>query len=228
MTLQAISKGFLFYKNVGLKFSLYIFPVIILFGFIASLGSSNSLADGISNLDIIFLLFNNFLISPLVTIIAILLANDLIDQKNRDVLVYYALSWQYILKVLVLSLISTIAIGLGLILFVVPGLIMAGLFLFINYFAVLENKSILESITLSWEKARSNLLQSILMASFFWMLTIFSLALLSTLVSNYENLDEIPQIVTIVSSSLAIYIQVCLVCFPILIFFRNLTESNPK
>ena len=66
------------------------------------------------------------------------------------------------------------------------------------------------------------------MASFFWMLTIFSLALLSTLVSNYENLDEVPQIVTIVSSSLAIYIQVCLVCFPILIFFRNLTESNPK
>jgi TRAP-type C4-dicarboxylate transport system permease small subunit len=66
------------------------------------------------------------------------------------------------------------------------------------------------------------------MASFFWLLTIFSLALLSSLVSNYENLDEIPQIVTIVSSSLAIYIQVCLVCFPILIFFRNLTESNLK
>ena len=79
MTLQAISKGFEHFKNVGLKFSLYIFPLIILFGFLASLGSASSFSGDISNADITLLLLNNFLVSPLVTIVAILLANDLME-----------------------------------------------------------------------------------------------------------------------------------------------------
>ena len=41
-------------------------------------------------------------------------------------------------------------------LFVVPGIIFAGLFLLVNYFAILEEKNINESILLSWNKAREN------------------------------------------------------------------------
>ena len=87
MTLQAISKGFEYYKKFGLSFTIKIFPLIFLFGFIASIGSSSSLSDGISNFDILLLLINNFLISPLLTIISIFIANDLIEKNNRDVLV---------------------------------------------------------------------------------------------------------------------------------------------
>ena len=154
MTLQAISKGFEYYKKFGLNFTIKILPLIFLFGFLASVGSSSSLSEGVSSFDISLLLINNFLISPLLTIIAIFIANDLIENNNRDVLVYYIISWQFLLKVLILSLISTLSIGIGLILFVVPGILIAGLLIFVNYFAILENKTIIDSLSLSWEKSK--------------------------------------------------------------------------
>ena len=130
MTLQAISKGFELFKEIGLRFSLNILPLVILFGFVAGLGSSSSLAEGISNRDIVLILLNNFLIAPLITIFAILLANDLVEKKERDILVYYAVSWKFLLKILILSLITASLIGIGLILFIIPGLLIAAIFSF--------------------------------------------------------------------------------------------------
>ena len=226
MTLQAISKGFEYYKKFGLRFSLKTFPLIFLFGFIASIGSSTALSDGISNLDILLLLVNNFLVSPLLTIISIFIANDLIEKNNRDVLVYYAISWQFLLRVLILSLISTLCIGVGLLLFIVPGILIAGLLIFVNYFAILENKSIFESLNLSWERSKLNFFQSVLMATFFWFITILTITILSSFSANYEDFDQISQTYTIISSSLAIYIQVCLISFPILAFHKNLSSNK--
>ena len=186
MTLQAISKGFEYYKKFGLNFTIKILPLIFLFGFLASVGSSSSLSDGISNFDIFLLLINNFLISPLLTIIAIFIANDLIENNNRDFLVYYAISWQFLLKVLILSLISTLCIGVGLLLFVVPGILIAGLLIFVNYFAILENKTVLDSLNLSWEKSKLNFFQCILMAVFFWFITILTITILSAISGGYK------------------------------------------
>ena len=228
MTLQAISKGFEYYKKFGLNFTIKIFPLIFLFGFLASFGSSSSLSEGISNFDISLLLLNNFLISPLLTIIAIFIANDLIENNNRDVLVYYAISWKYLLKVLILSLISTFCIGIGLLLFIVPGILIAGLLLFVNYFAVLENKTVLDSLNLSWEKSKLNFFQCILMAGFFWFTTILTITILSAILGSYKDPSQISQIYTVISSSLAIYIQVCLISFPILIFYKNQSLDEIK
>ena len=228
MTLQAISKGFEYYKKFGLNFTIKIFPLIFLFGFLASFGSSSSLSKGISNFDISLLLLNNFLISPLLTIIAIFIANDLIENHNRDVLVYYAISWRYLLKVLILSLISTFCIGIGLLLFIVPGILIAGLLLFVNYFATLENKTILDSLNLSWEKSKLNFFQCILMASFFWFITILTITILSAILGSYKDPSQVSQTYTVISSSLAIYIQVCLISFPILIFYKNQSLDEVK
>ena len=228
MTLQAISKGFEYYKKFGLSFTFKILPLIFLFGFFASIGSSSSLTDGISNFDIALLLFNNFLISPLLTIIAILIANDLIENNSRDVLVYYAISWQFLLKVLILSLISTLCIGIGLLLFIVPGILVAGLLIFVNYFAILENRTLLDSLNLSWEKSKLNFFQCILMAGFFWFITILTITILSAISGGYEELNQSSQTYTIISSSLAIYIQVCLISFPILVFYKNQSLNEIK
>jgi hypothetical protein len=228
MTLQAISKGFEYYKKFGLNFTIKIFPLIFLFGFLASFGSSSSLAEGISNFDILLLLLNNFLISPLLTIIAIFIANDLIEKNNRDVLVYYAISWQFLLKVLILSLISTFCIGIGLLLFIVPGILIAGLLLFVNYFAILENKTVLDSLNLSWKKSKLNFFQCILMAGFFWFITILTITILSAISGSFNDLSQISQTYTMISSSLAIYIQVCLISFPILIFYKNQSLDEVK
>ena len=228
MTLQAISKGFEYYKKFGLNFTIKIFPLIFLFGFLASFGSSSSLSEGISNFDISLLLLNNFLISPLLTIIAIFIANDLIENNNRDVLVYYVISWRYLLKVLILSLISTFCIGIGLLLFIVPGILIAGLLLFVNYFATLENKTILDSLNLSWEKSKLNFFQCILMASFFWFIAILTITILSAILGSYKDPSQISQTYTVISSSLAIYIQVCLISFPVLIFYKNQSLDEIK
>ena len=226
MTLQAISKGFEYYKNFGLNFTIKILPLIFLFGWIASIGSSSSLIDGISNFDISLLLINNFLISPLLTIISIFIANDLIEKNNRDVLVYYAISWQFLLKVLILSLISALCIGVGLLLFIVPGILIAGLLIYVNYYAILENKSIFDSLNLSWERSKLNFFQCILMATFFWFITILSITILSSLSASYEDLSQISKTYTVISSSLAIYIQVCLISFPILAFYKNQSSNK--
>ena len=228
MTLQAISKGFEYYKKFGLNFTIKILPLIFLFGFVASVGTSSDLSSGISDFDISLLLINNFLISPLITIIAIFIANDLIENNNRDFLVYYAISWQYLLKVLILSLISTLCIGIGLLLFIVPGILIAGLLLFVNYFAILENKSVLDSLNLSWEKSKINFFQCILMAGFFWFITILTITILSAISSSYEELSQISQTQAIISSSFAIYIQVCLISFPILIFYKKQSSNEIK
>tara|TARA_B100000035_G_scaffold95159_1_gene80652 strand:+ start:3241 stop:3936 length:696 start_codon:yes stop_codon:yes gene_type:complete len=228
MTLQAISKGFEYYKKFGMNFTIKILPLIFLFGFLASVGSSSSLSDGLSNFDISLLLINNFLISPLTTIIAIFIANDLIEKNNRDVLVYYAISWQYLLKVLILSLISTFCIGIGLLLFIVPGILIAGLLIFVNYFAILENRSVLDSLNLSWEKSRLNFFQCILMAGFFWFITILTITILSAISDSYDELDQVSQTYTIISSSFAIYIQICLISFPILVFYKRQSSNEVK
>jgi hypothetical protein len=174
------------------------------------------------------LLLNNFLISPLLTIIAIFIANDLIEKNNRDVLVYYAISWQFLLKVLILSLISTFCIGIGLLLFIVPGILIAGLLLFVNYFAILDNKTVLDSLNLSWKKSKLNFFQCILMAGFFWFITILTITILSAISVSFNDLSQISQTFTIISSSLAIYIQVCLISFPILIFYKNQSLDEVK
>ena len=228
MTLQAISKGFEYYKKFGLNFTIKILPLIFLFGFLSIVGSSSSLSDGISNFDIFLLLINNFLISPLLTIIAIFIANDLIENNYRDVLVYYAISWQFLLKVLILSLISTLCIGIGLLLFVIPGILIAGLLIFVNYFAILENKTVLDSLNLSWRKSKLNFFQCILMAGFFWFITILTITILSAITGNYEEISQISQTYTIISSCLEIYIQVCLISFPILVFYKNQSLDEIK
>ena len=228
MTLQAISKGFEYYKKFGLNFTIKILPLIFLFGFLASVGSSSNLSDGISNFDISLLLINNFLISPLITIIAIFIANDLIEKNNRDVLVYYAISWQYLLKVLILSLISTFCIGVGLLLFLVPGILIAGLLIFVNYFAILENKSVLDSLNLSWKKSKLNFFECILMAGFFWFITILTITILSSISGSHNELSQISQSYTIISSSFAIYIQVCLISFPVLVFYKKQSLNEIK
>ena len=228
MPLQAISKGFEYYKKFGLNFTIQIIPLILLFGLLASFGSSSSLSEGISNFDISLLLINNFLISPLLTIIAIFVANDLIENNNRDVLVYYAISWKFLLKVLILSLVSTFCIGLGLLLFVIPGILIAGLLIFVNYFAILEDKSVMDSLNLSWEKSKLNFFQCVLMAGFFWFITILTITILSAISGSYEELDQISQTYTFISSSLAIYTQVSLISFPILVFYKNQSLNEIK
>ena len=132
------------------------------------------------------------------------------------------------MKVLILSLISTLCIGIGLLLFIVPGILIAGLLIFVNYYAILENKTVFDSLNLSWEKSKLNFFQCILMAGFFWFITILTITILSAITASYEEINQISQTYTVISSSLAIYIQVCLISFPMLVFYKNQSLDEIK
>jgi len=117
---------------------------------------------------------------------------------------------------------------MGLVLFLVPGILVAGLLIFVNYFAIIENKTVFESLNLSWDKSKSNFIQCILMASFFWFITILTITILSAFSGRYEEPSQISQTYMIISSSLAIYIQVCLISFPILVLYKNQSLDKVK
>ena len=118
--------------------------------------------------------------------------------------------------------------GIGLLLFVIPGILIAGLLIFVNYFAILENKTVLDSLNLSWEKSKLNFFQCILMAGFFWFITRLTITILSAITGSYEEINQISQTYTLISSCLAIYIQVCLISFPVLVFYKNQSVDEIK
>ena len=97
-----------------------------------------------------------------------------------------------------------------------------------NYFAILENKSVLDSLNLSWEKSKLNFFQCIFMAGFFWFISILTIAILSTISGRYDEIGQVSQTYTIISSSFAIYIQVCLISFPILVLYKRQSSNEIK
>jgi hypothetical protein len=64
------------------------------------------------------------------------------------------------------------------------------------------------------------------MAAFFWFMTILSISIVSYISSSFQETEKVPMIVSMLSSSLAIYIQACLISFPILIFFKKETSNQ--
>ena len=237
MTLQAISKGFEYYKKCGLRFSIKTFPSILLYGFIASIGSTNY-SEGISYQDSFFFLINVFLVTPFIIIFSIYLANDLIENKNRDILVYYVDSWRFLIKVLILWLVTTLTL-LTVIIISIQNIFLLILgtpltiflfvkFLYVNYFAILEDKSILNSLKLSWRLSDKNYLQNFYMASFYLYILILSVVVLYFLATNYIDTNQVPRSISFVINSLAIYIQACLISFPILVFYKNQSLDEIK
>ena len=66
------------------------------------------------------------------------------------------------------------------------------------------------------------------MAGFFWFITILTITILSAISDSYEELSQISQTQAIISSSFAIYIQVCLISFPILVFYKKQSSNEIK
>ena len=140
MIIESISKGFSTYINSFTRFTLFIFPLVIIFGLLSSLSNNLLLSESTRNLGISLLLLNNFLIVPFLTIFSVLLANDLSENINRESLGYYLVSIRYILRVFLLSIISTLMIGIGIFLFIIPGIYFAGMLIFVNFFVIFSFK----------------------------------------------------------------------------------------
>lgn len=222
MIIESISKGFSTYINSFTRFTLFIFPLVIIFGLLSSLSNNLLLSESTRNLGISLLLLNNFLIVPFLTIFSVLLANDLSENINRESLGYYLVSIRYILRVFLLSIISTLMIGIGIFLFIIPGIYFAGMLIFVNFFVILRNEPILEALQNSFKIGHQNIGPSIGIALFFWFTTFTTLFLISYFISDEGNLSNVPFVVSFISNCFLVYIQIVLISFPILMLYKKL------
>ena len=222
MIIESISKGFSIYINSFNRFTLFIFPLVIIFGLLSSLSNNLLLTESTRDLGISLLLLNNFLIVPFLTIFSVLLANDLSENINRESLGYYLVSIRYILRVFLLSIISTLMIGIGIFLFIIPGIYFAGMLIFVNFFVILRNEPILEALQNSFKIGHQYIGPSIGIALFFWFTTFTTLFLISYFISDEGNFSNVPFVVSFVSNCFLVYIQIVLISFPILILYKKL------
>lgn len=222
MLIESISKGFSIYLNTFSRFTLLIFPLIIISGFLSTLSTGLILDDTTRYTGLILFILYNFLILPFLTIFSILLANDLSQNIKREPLAYYLVSVNYIFRIFILSIISAILIGLGFFLFIIPGIYLAGMVIFVNFFVILRNESILVALQESFKTGNQNIGSCIGAALFFWVITILTTLIIIRLISNDGDTSNVPFILSSMSSCFIIYIQMVLISFPILQLYRKL------
>ena len=111
------------------------------------------------------------------------MVNDLRENRLKESIGYYIVSFQLVLRVLLLTLINGLVIIGGLLLFIVPGIYLASRLLLSPYFLILEGKGVLESLDLSWQTTKTNQRNYILYLICYWaaliLVTFFTLSILS-------------------------------------------------
>jgi len=79
-----------------------------------------------------------------------MVTSDIINNSKQSVINYYFKSIFYILPLFFVGAIVGIALILGFVAFILPGIFLLGKLIFAQYFLLLRGKGILESIELSW------------------------------------------------------------------------------
>ena len=144
MILQAIKISNQFYLNNFLR----IFQTCILSVILVSALSANSPYLS-STLSIPSIIISTFLQIHL-TCMLMMVTSDIINNSKQSVINYYFKSIFYILPLFFVGAIVGIALILGFVAFILPGIFLLGKLIFAQYFLLLRGKGILESIELSW------------------------------------------------------------------------------
>ena len=91
------------------------------------------------------------LLSMYAVILSILLIDDISNGRKRSIINYLFLGAYLYFKILVINLITALAIVLGLVLLILPGLYISARLLFANYLAIIFDKGIINSLKKSIE-----------------------------------------------------------------------------
>jgi len=83
-------------------------------------------------------------------ILSILLIDDIYKERKRSISNYFYLSAYLFIKILVLYLITSLAVILGLLAFILPGLYISARLYFTSYFAIIFNEGITDSLSKSY------------------------------------------------------------------------------
>ena len=135
----------LFLNNFA-KFLVLVFPVYVIiflvFLLITSVpGNEFGTTTAFSFLDLIINLLTLYSV-----ILSILLIDDICKEKKRSITNYFYLGAYLYIKIFVINLLTTIAVILGLIALIIPGLYISARLFFASYLAIIFDEGIIDSL----------------------------------------------------------------------------------
>ena len=135
----------LFLNNFA-KFLVLVFPVYVIiflvFLLITSVpGNEFGTTTAFSFLDLIINLLTLYSV-----ILSILLIDDICKEKKRSITNYFYLGAYLYIKIFVINLLTAIAVFLGLIALIIPGLYVSARLFFASYLAIIFDEGIIDSL----------------------------------------------------------------------------------
>ena len=138
----------LFSKNFS-KFLVIVFPVYVIIFLVYSLISpvpGNEFGTTNTSFASYFLELVTNLLTLYSVILSILLIDDICKERKRSITNYFYLGVYLYIKIFVINLLTTIAVVLGLIALIIPGLYVSARLLFASYLAIIFDEGIIDSL----------------------------------------------------------------------------------
>ena len=138
----------LFSKNFS-KFLVIVFPVYVIIFLVYSLISpvpGNEFGTTNTSFTSYFLELVTNLLTFYSVILSILLIDDICKERKRPITNYFYLGVYLYIKIFVINLLTTIAVVLGLIALIIPGLYVSARLLFASYLAIIFDEGIIDSL----------------------------------------------------------------------------------
>ena len=137
------------FSNHFVKFVALVFPVYVIIFLVYSLMSSipgNEFGTTTPSISSSFLELVTNLLTLYSVILSILLIDDICKEKKRSITNYFYLGAYLYIKIFVINLLTTIAVILGLIALIIPGLYVSARLFFASYLAIIFDEGIINSL----------------------------------------------------------------------------------
>jgi len=215
----------LFLNNFA-KFLVLVFPVYVIiflvFLLITSVpGNEFGTTTAFSFLDLIINLLTLYSV-----ILSILLIDDICKEKKRSITNYFYLGAYLYIKIFVINLLTAIAVFLGLIALIIPGLYVSARLFFASYLAIIFDEGIINSLKKSTELTQDKgwtLLGYLLAATIPLLLIMILLLVGPAIILIEENMKAYMAVTYCVTFFFMVYITIY--CYRLLI---NLMETSDE
>ncbi len=137
------------FSNHFSKFLVIVFPVYVIIFIVYSLISSIP-GNEFGTTNVSFTSYVQELLTNLLTlysvILSILIIDDICKGRKRSITNYFYLGAYLYIKIFLINFLTTIAVILGLIAFIIPGLYVSARLIFASYLAIIFNEGIIDSL----------------------------------------------------------------------------------
>ena len=224
MTIAPLLEGFKCYFETYKKFTSLTIPIFIFLGLLVSSGDAYLSDERFVTWGVLLFIFTNLFVTPFLTAFCVLLAFDLQNKTLKETIGYYLVSFQLILKVLLLTLVTGLLVIGGLILFIIPGVYLASRLLYSPYYLILEGQTVLNSLDNSWQTTKNNQKDYIIYLIYYWLALIFITFITLSITSVFSLNSEANSnlfLINIIGNTFLSYAQLVLISYPLLFIYKK-------